>query len=110
MNSIASNRARDKPPLASFQYMLNHVILPPQLPQEDDYDAEHEAVLLDTVLDCLCDFKKYVGSEEVEITDLAIAMMTNLRDTQDTSRGVFSINEKELCKALKTLGQHDQHG
>ena len=40
-----ANTIPEPPSLKDIRYILNHVFLPPKLPQEDDYDADHDVAL-----------------------------------------------------------------
>ncbi|GLA78963.1 hypothetical protein AtubIFM55763_001128 [Aspergillus tubingensis] len=81
-------------------YLLHHVFLPPQLPQEDDYNATHESALLDSVIDALALFQDYSHGQESEVVDSVKAMLTRLRATRDCHGDV---NHVELRKALEKL-------
>ncbi|OJJ65665.1 hypothetical protein ASPBRDRAFT_79678 [Aspergillus brasiliensis CBS 101740] len=81
-------------------YLLHHVFLPPQLPQEDDYNASHESALLDSVIDALALFQDYSHGQESEVVDSVKVMLTRLRATRDCHGDV---NHVELRKALEEL-------
>jgi hypothetical protein len=90
-----------KLPAKARFYLLNHVFLPPQLPQEDDYDAAYESVLLVTVGDALDQFKALVSKQHRDIVDAVTKMVTLLRWTRGPNG---EVNEDSLRQALETLG------
>jgi hypothetical protein len=40
-----ANTNPEPPSLEDLRYVLNHVFLPPKLPQEDDHNVDHDVVL-----------------------------------------------------------------
>ncbi|KAJ0418503.1 hypothetical protein BJY00DRAFT_314871 [Aspergillus carlsbadensis] len=87
------------PPEARL-YLLNHVFLPPELPQEDDYDATHESILLDTAVDALHQFEALVSEHHRESVDPVTKMVVLLRSTRGSDG---QVNELRLKHALATL-------
>lgn len=81
-------------------YMFHHVFLPANVPQEDDYNPEYEALLLDRVIESLCRFKERAPSQHADTLDSITTMITRLR-TICESQGY--VNERELGKALTQL-------
>ncbi|PYH83568.1 hypothetical protein BO82DRAFT_411285 [Aspergillus uvarum CBS 121591] len=81
-------------------YLLHHVFLPPKLPQEDDFNALHETVLLDSVIDALAQFHDYCPGQESEVVVSVKVMLTRLRAMRDCHGDV---NHVELRKALEEL-------
>jgi hypothetical protein len=82
-------------------YLLHHVVLPPKLPQKDDYNPIHEQCLLDTVICTLQDVKDGVqGSELKAIFTSAINTIVNLRDSRDHYGNVSEIQLREVFQKL----------
>jgi hypothetical protein len=81
----------------STLYMIHHVFLPPQLPQQQNSDNTMENSLLDTILDSLCAFKRLTGEEVIESV---IEMVKTFRAVRDESG---AINEVDLKGALQRL-------
>ena len=98
MSAVVSNRL----PLATIMYLIHHMFLPPKLPDGDDYDSKHEAVLLDTTVDGLKRFKDFLTSDQQQIIDPVIAMVTNMRIMLDSSNPDGGIMESELRNALRS--------
>lgn len=79
--------------------MINHVFLPPKLPQEDDFNAAHESFLVDTTIDALLNFKIHLQNDQKLIIESVIILMSNLKNVYSSG----SINEDPLKIALKDL-------
>jgi hypothetical protein len=88
---------------AAIAYLFHHVFLPPRLPQSDDYDAEHDLALLDSVIRGLSEFKTYATKQQDGILASAIEMITRLRDHVGNHGDVI---EEKLLKNLKDLDNH----
>jgi len=89
-------------PLGVVTYLINHIFLPPKLPQEDDLSFEYESAMLDTVIDCLSKFKGHIGGYNIDAA-AAAAMMFNLRDVRDNHSISGAVNEKKLRETLGSL-------
>lgn len=96
MDNPSSNRT----PFDAIMYMIHHVFLPPQLPQEDDFDPQHEKTLLDTISDALRVFKADAGYSLKGVIESISDMMGNLRIVRDDSG---AISEEKLESALRKL-------
>ena len=81
-------------------YLLHHLFLPPKIPQTDDYNAEHEYLLLERVIEALVSFKSYVSSADTVILSQIARMMVRLRKTHGPHGNV---DEKQLEKVLTEL-------
>lgn len=82
----------------STLYMIHHVFLPPQLPQQQQNSSTIlDNSLLDTVLDSLCAFKRLTGEDKIESV---IAMFKTFRAVRDESG---AINDVDLKGALQRL-------
>jgi hypothetical protein len=88
-------------PPGAATYLINHIFLPPKLPQADDVNMEYEILMLDTTIDRLSKFKGHM-LEHSAIIDAAIAMITTLRDVRD-SLSTGAVNEKKLRDSLADL-------
>ncbi|KAI1210197.1 uncharacterized protein F4807DRAFT_72953 [Annulohypoxylon truncatum] len=74
------------------RYIVNHVFLPSQLPQKDDYNAGHEEALLWAVIEALHDFKDHTQDYESDLIDSIINSLQPLR--------LSTSNEKQLLEAF----------
>ncbi|KAN0100010.1 hypothetical protein V8E51_013785 [Hyaloscypha variabilis] len=50
-----------------MSYLINHIFLPPKLPQEDDLSFEYESAMLDIVIDCPSKFKGHIGDYNIDV-------------------------------------------
>jgi hypothetical protein len=78
---MTTNKRLDK---EAFLYQINHVFLPPELPQKDDTNPSHEKALMETVSRALERFKSYFQPSERPELDRCIRMigcMIGLRNT-----------------------------
>ncbi|KAI0458811.1 hypothetical protein F5B21DRAFT_369579 [Xylaria acuta] len=94
--------------LETMEYIINHVILPPQLPQQDDYSPMDENWLLHHVLEAFKSFhdifqKNQAGSTEptepIAIQD-ASTMLNNLASIYSNDDTSALINDKALQDSL----------
>ncbi|KAF9894652.1 hypothetical protein FE257_006540 [Aspergillus nanangensis] len=90
--------------IGESMYLLHHVFLPPQLPQQEDYNSEYESILLDNVISALGNFQAYLRTQEGEIIDCIIAMVSRLRKTRDWHGDVNEAALKEALEELDTSG------
>lgn len=80
-------------------YLFHHVFLPPKLPQKDDYEAEYDLTLVDSVISALNGFKVQAPASYDSAIDPIIEMMIRLRDVQESHGNVSEkILEQELGK------------
>ncbi|OGM45290.1 hypothetical protein ABOM_006397 [Aspergillus bombycis] len=97
---MTTPEANRKLPIGVLEYLINHVFLPPRVPQQDDNDPSHERALVKVVIDALREFKCYVTTEWHSTTDLVIAMVQNLQSLLETN-GFMS--QEQLLASLKRL-------
>ncbi|KAH7095848.1 hypothetical protein FB567DRAFT_624053 [Paraphoma chrysanthemicola] len=90
------------PPTSAAAYIVNHVVLPPDLPQTTDQDVAHEAKLLEITHLALQDLKGYVkdGSEDTII--VAMKTIKNLLHIRDD---MGFIKSAELKASLDQMVQ-----
>ncbi|KAJ5117788.1 hypothetical protein N7448_011420 [Penicillium atrosanguineum] len=92
--------------LKETMYLFHHVFLPPKVPQAEDYNAQHENHLLDSVIGALHSFTNYVLTADTIILHKATQMITRLRKAH-SSHG--NVDEKQLeisLAELPTWGKH----
>jgi hypothetical protein len=81
-------------------YLVHHVVLPPKLPQEDDYNASHEHCLIDVVICALQDVRDDVKGQDLrDLVTSAITAIMNLDDSRDKNGDVSEL------QVLTTLGK-----
>ncbi|KAI9824844.1 MAG: hypothetical protein M1819_000796 [Sarea resinae] len=81
-------------------YLIHHVFLLPKTPQKDDFDPNHEKILLKTTRDALQQFEATTSLDRQGVIASAGALIDNLRSVQDDSG---SISEQMLEDALREL-------
>ncbi|KAK3323063.1 hypothetical protein B0H66DRAFT_515810 [Apodospora peruviana] len=89
-------------PKASLEFVINHVFLPPKLPQEDDWAASHDHALIGSLRDSSLEFIKVQPDSTTSLAP-AIGMLERLLETYST--GVLKKNA--LSKALSDLKEGD---
>lgn len=88
------------PPTGATAYLINHVALPPDLPQTDDQEDTYDGKLLQVVIQALHDLESQVVDGQDKTVALAIATMKSLASNRD-SRG--ELNPIELGINLDRL-------
>ena len=53
--------------LEATLYLINHIVLPPKLPQADDWNIEYENAVLDLTQQALQKFGEAVRNKEPEV-------------------------------------------
>ncbi|KAJ5802893.1 uncharacterized protein N7503_005343 [Penicillium pulvis] len=81
-------------------YLFHHLFLPPKLPQADDYNARHENLLLNSVIDALRSFSGYVLTADDTVMPRVIEMITRLRQAHNS---YGEVDEEQLMKSLTEL-------
>lgn len=99
MADTEGSELSDKADLQKTRYMIHHVFLPPQLPQQHDSNPLFEDFLLNTVLDSLYAFERLTVQNDIQPV---IAMIENSRAVRDEFGDIDEVNLKE---ALKRLGE-----
>ncbi|KAJ9492030.1 hypothetical protein VN97_g1201 [Penicillium thymicola] len=97
----------DNSPLETPQdilYLFHHIFLPPKLPQEEDYHAEREILLIDVVLDALHSFKVFLLEADAEVIDLATTMIARLRQIHGLNGEVDELELKKVLGRLEVEG------
>ncbi|KAH9906006.1 hypothetical protein F4778DRAFT_802433, partial [Xylariomycetidae sp. FL2044] len=89
----------------NIQYIINHVFLPPYLPQRNDYATRHEECLVHATLDGLRAFKQQVCVEQLPAVESAVYMINNLWKAHDFSVDHTVVNPETLLAALRQLNQ-----
>jgi hypothetical protein len=84
-------------------YLVNHVVLPPKLPQKDDHNPAHEQCLIDMVILALEDLREFSKGHDVkQIIGSAVQAIVNLDSTRDRHG---YLNELALKQVLQQLSQ-----
>ena len=86
----------------SLMFLINHVFLPPKLPQKDDSQRGFGHVLMDVMIDALQDLLKFSGERRSEIGVL-IDMVFNAKKVHDAVND--DLLEIELRQALGKIAE-----
>ncbi|KAJ8116579.1 hypothetical protein OPT61_g2025 [Boeremia exigua] len=95
------------PSAKAITYLVNHIVLPPQLPQADDFNAENERCLLETSLNALKALRSFATAQHDIALTHAILTIENLQRGQDS---FGNVSETELCKLLGELSRGENKG
>jgi hypothetical protein len=88
---------------SAIRYIIDHVFLPPKLPQKDDYNADYERRLVHCVRDSLQSFGALVGDEAHSAVTLVADTITNLLFIRDED-GTLSQDKLELILQRSSKG------
>ena len=76
-----------------LRYVLNHVFLPPKLPQKDDYDAELDAALCRFVYDAALEFAAFLPqSQQGRWSTVSLLLKNLLESAGDLDKDMLEIN------------------
>lgn len=73
----------------NLRYIIHHVILPPELPQEDDYSAVSNASLMASVHEALVEFRSYAPAVDHLQWKGCGKMIQNMRLIHSNSGGLL---------------------
>ncbi len=81
-------------------YIVNHVFMPPVLPQEDDRDISNDAALCHAVLDCARRYQLHLldDGHKLQKLDVIIKMLQNFEATLSDTFG-----SAEVYKQLSSM-------
>ncbi|KAI1307733.1 hypothetical protein F5Y03DRAFT_114674 [Xylaria venustula] len=82
-------------------YIYRHLFLPLQLPQEDDFRAEWESILLQATIDGLQSWRECMNPAHRELADAAICTIQNMQRAYSSRDG--TISEFDILGLLKDL-------
>jgi hypothetical protein len=83
-----------------LKYIINHVFLPPELPQKDDSDFLHGVGLIEELESALSSFQSYLPHHQRSRWSSCIKMVREMLETRD---GFGKISTKALEKSLKSM-------
>lgn len=87
----------------ALEYIINNVIMPPKLPQDETYNPTNEMSLLKTIITQLHAFGELVGEPYKMAVESAKKSMNNLQLTHVISSGCTQIDERGLNGVLGTI-------
>ncbi|KAH7012087.1 uncharacterized protein B0I36DRAFT_369914 [Microdochium trichocladiopsis] len=87
----------------SLLYMINHLFLPPQLPQEHDYSQTCVQSFLTFVTRALRDFESHSNAQGGTITKAATDMITTFAELHIIGESQVAVQPDELARKLQVL-------
>ncbi|KAI1811621.1 hypothetical protein GGS20DRAFT_592862 [Poronia punctata] len=96
-----------------MEYIINHVVLPPKLPQEDDYDRHHEDLMVLYLIGSFEAFRAVLEKDKSipfspVLLDNATHMLNNLHAVHNSTASGIMIDKERLYKALTEV--HENSG
>ncbi|KAI1337558.1 hypothetical protein F5Y15DRAFT_147782 [Xylariaceae sp. FL0016] len=111
-----ASRSMNVPPVQSadlksvnaeeLAYIIHHVVLPPYLPQHDDYNPRYEEALLRTLVSALHGYQSHIDGDRMEEVNSAISMMKDFQSIHSFVDGFCSIDRYRLLQAFQRLTLH----
>jgi hypothetical protein len=91
-----------------LDYIVNHVFLPPRLPQEDDGNSKNDSILIEECKSALCLFQACLPVEERSQCDTPILMMSKMLESRDPSGDMLPKKVAILLETMKDGGKPKQ--
>ncbi|KAH8724529.1 hypothetical protein GQ44DRAFT_827220 [Phaeosphaeriaceae sp. PMI808] len=89
--------------LAETLYLFHHIVLPPKLPQADDWKVEYEEVLLDTVVEALRTFSETARDDQPQISGQINHLVSTVRNLCRVRNDSGTVSDSQLAKLLHGL-------
>ena len=90
-----------------FSYILNHVFLPPKLPQEDDANGHHDIALCDLVYRASVEFTGFLSRPETQQWSVinqmlkTLLMTTRVFDKDVLAKNILSLRDGgQFCQGF----------
>ena len=90
-----------------LNYIINHVFLPPKLPQKDDGDATKSVALIEEVLAALKLFQAHVSEQEKSIWTSCLKMVGNMIHLRDHSGGLVAEEVETMLREMMDGGKNE---
>lgn len=94
-----------KDPGGSLFYIIQHIFLPPRLPQKDDYSFENDIALLECLLDSLDDFKKSIPQDSQGRWKACTTLVQSLLDAREASGALDAAKIQDSLLNMTTGGR-----
>ena len=88
----------------NLNYIVNHVFLPPQLPQKDDHDASKDAALIEKFVEALSLFKAYIPDHEFPEWSSCIKMANSMLELRAHSGDLVPENVVTALREMNIRG------
>jgi len=88
----------------SLHYIINHVFLPPKLPQEDDSDVKEESALIEQCEEALRSFQALISPNEHERWAVCTKMLSKMLAMRDVSGDMTSGKVEASLESMTDRG------
>lgn len=92
-----------------LNYIINHVFLPPKLPQKDDSDVSKTNALIDMMLKASESFQDRIPKHERSEWVPCIKMIRNMRELKDRSGNLIPKNVATALREMLDRGTNRPH-
>ena len=86
------------------EYIVNHVFLPPELPQDDDSDPKKDTALITVMLAAMKSFLDFCPPQEHHIWKAHVQMLEAMLDIQDQAGGLLALKLQRRIRDLNDGG------
>ncbi|KAF2003879.1 hypothetical protein P154DRAFT_531927 [Amniculicola lignicola CBS 123094] len=93
----------------ALRYLIHHIVLPPKLPQEDDWSISNERALLNLTLQAFRDFCNTLGVEHAEAAQQIEAVVNTIKNLIYCSND-GCISEIGLAESIRRLAASQLSG
>jgi hypothetical protein len=104
MSAASSDGGSKLPSRQALNFLYNHVFLPPEVPQQDDYLPELDTVLMQTAQESLATLNSCTPGEYH--SDIAEA--TDMLSTMQKIHEYGDVASNELLRAFNNVVKHGQ--
>jgi len=86
--------------MSPLNYTIHHVFMPPKLPQKDDYIAEYEEALCQTIHESAMRYASsgLLGPEDGHVWDFVVKMLSAITQSQASDGMSIDAVEEDLMK------------
>ena len=92
-----------------LNYIINHVFLPPKLPQKDDCDVSKTNALIDMMLEASEVFQDHIPKHERSEWVPCIKMIRSMRELKDRSGNLMPKNVETALRTMLDGGTSRPH-
>ncbi len=86
----------------SLTYIINHVFMPPKLPQANDDSAENDEALCTTAFRCAEEYVAHLPTEKLPAWRSVVSMLSRIRELY-VAHNVNVFDAKTVKRLLKTM-------
>lgn len=90
----------------SLHYIINHVFLPPKLPQKDDNDVEMDFAIIEKCKEALQSFQAYISTNGDWRWAVCDKMLEKMLEMRDRSGDMTSENVEASLRSMIDRGMY----